>query len=276
MASKIENFNNLADILQCPLCGRALCFKAGSLLCAAGHCYDIAARGYVNFLPNHGRIKGYDAPFFESRRHILAAGFYDGIFEALVQHIPANRPSLRILDAGCGEGFYAARFAKLAGAEVFALDISKEAVKLAARGPSSIRWMVGDISRLPLQNGVVDCLFNIFTPANYDEFRRVLAPGGLVVKAIAGPRHMQELREAARGLIRRSDYGGEQTADYFLRHFEPAGRITVSDTRPVSAAQLEHLLRMTPLLFGVNKALVDWSGLTRITVEAEILAGKAR
>lgn len=275
-AAKIENFNNLADILQCPLCGRALGFTTGSLLCAGGHCYDVAARGYVNFLPNQGPIKGYDAPFFESRRQILAAGFYNGVLEALIVHIPTDRPRLRILDAGCGEGYYASRFAELPGSVVFALDISKEAVKLAAKGPSSVRFLVGDISRLPLQNGVVDCLFNIFTPANYDEFRRVLAPDGLVIKAIPGPRHLQELRHAAQGLIRTEEYGGGQTADHFARHFELVNRQTVSDTRPVTPEQLEQLLRMTPLLFGVNKALVDWRGVTAVTVEAEILLGKAR
>ncbi len=75
-----------------------------------------------------------------------------------------------------------------------------------------MRWLVADLANIPLSDSTVDAILNVFTPANYDEFKRVLKPGGMLVKVIPAPQHMHELRELA----------GEQLVDAILNVFTPA------------------------------------------------------
>ena len=48
---------------------------------------------------------------------------------------------------------------------------------------------------------------------------------------------------------------------------------TVSSAHPINPDALDALIHMTPLLFNVDTERIDWSGLTHVTVEAEVLIG---
>ena len=43
----------------------------------------------------------------------------------------------------------------------------------------------------------IDVLFNIFTPANYQSFYRILKKDGIMVKVIPGAEYLKEFRDAA-------------------------------------------------------------------------------
>ena len=62
----------------------------------------------------------------------------------------------------------------------YAFDLSKESVQLAAKSDASwkVNWFVGDLAHLPIQSKSMDVILDIFSPANYAEFERVLRMKG--------------------------------------------------------------------------------------------------
>lgn len=275
MKKQIVKFLNTQSMFQCPLCKQSLDFaNGGSLVCENNHCFDISSKGYVNFVLNQKPSKAYDALFFESRQEFLQAGFYDHIANTIVNIIKAQGNGLCIVDAGCGEGFYALKLAEQTDAKIFAFDYSKDAIKLASKGGNDVCWMVSDIANIPLKNNRVDCLLNIYTPANYTEFRRVLMSNGILVKVIPGANHLRELRHALRSQLKNEEYSNQEVVECFNQHFDLLDRKIVSQTFPLRQSQLQILLDMTPLMFGVDDEKVDCSNLTSITIEAEILTGR--
>ena len=82
----------------------------------------------------------------------------------------------------------------------YAFDLSKESIQLAAKSDHEwkVKWFVGDLARLPLLDQSMDLLLDIFSPANYQEFKRVLAPDGRLIKVIPTPSHLQEIRQKVR------------------------------------------------------------------------------
>lgn len=113
----------------------------------------------------------------------------------------------RILDAGCGTGgAQRALFGRFPRAAVLALDFAPAMLRQARRAKPWFRTLhavAGDCSALPLADGTVDLVFcNLMLqwlddpePA-FREFRRVLAPRGLLLFSSFGPDTLQELRAA--------------------------------------------------------------------------------
>ncbi len=273
--NKIDKFYPVKNLFQCPICGKKMRFHAGGLVCKKEHRFDISSRGYVNFLQRDRALKGYDAEFFQSRSRFFAAGFYDHIADKVTEIAAAEAGEGIIVDAGCGEGFYSLRLSRQCGARILSFDIAKDAVKIAASHEEPVRWMVADITDIPLRDGVADCILDIFTPASYGQFRRVLKKDGILLKVVPGKNHMIQLRQAAGDAIRNQEYSNEEVLEYFCRHFFLTDRITLSETREVSEEILPDLLHMTPVLFDVERNRIDFSGIREITVEGELLIGRA-
>lgn len=57
---------------------------------------------------------------------------------------------------------------------------------------SGAPWFVADLKRLPVQNAAADVVLNVFSPADYGEFRRVLTPDGELLKVVPGPDYLLE------------------------------------------------------------------------------------
>lgn len=290
--NKVDKFYEIKNILQCPVCGKKIRFHAGGLVCKREHRFDISTKGYVNLLQSSKPLKGYDLKFFESRRRFFEKGYYDHIADAVIQCIlgqdlaagdladgdlaaGVQRNPGVVLDAGCGEGFYAQRLASCTGAQILAFDIASDAIKVAARSDKPVKWMVADITNIPVKDNSIDCILDVFTPANYGEFKRVLKDGGPVVKVIPGKNHMVQLREIAAEALRHKEYSaGEDVQDYFAEHFEVVSQTQVSKTMSIGREDLADLAAMTPLLFDVDKERLDLSSITEITVEGQILVGR--
>jgi 23S rRNA (guanine745-N1)-methyltransferase len=268
-----EKFFDAQQWFRCPLCGEGMnCLQGKSLVCAKGHCFDISSRGYVNLAPNQKALR-YDRDLFESRRAILAGGYYDALLDA-VRDIVSAQGAARLLDAGCGEGYWSSRLAATIDARIFALDLSKDAIQIAARGGGDILWMVGDVANIPLCDGCTDVVLNIFTPANYSEYKRVLKKGGALVKVLPGPQHLVQLRSAASGQLGRAGYSNRRVLECFAQSFGICDRMRICRTLPITPAQLGHLLRMTPLMWGVDTQRMDTGAIADITIDAEIVVGR--
>ena len=280
---KIDKFYEAKNLFQCPKCKKKIRFHAGGLVCKKEHTFDIAAKGYVNLLQQTKNLKGYDSSFFKSRRAFFAAGYYDHIVAEVIdtaKHLLGNMEAPVVLDAGCGEGGYSAAIeAAFAGngvaGQVLAFDIASDAIKVAA-GDDNVKWMVADITNIPVKDGVVDCILAVFTPANYQEFNRVLADNGYLIKVVPGSAHLQELRRVVSDQLQNKEYSNEDVTDYFEDHYELISRVKCTATRELSGENLENLVRMTPLLFDVDKSRLDLSSVTEITIEGEVLVGRKK
>lgn len=253
-------------MLTCPICTDPLTPTGAAFVCPRGHTFDMAREGYVNLLVGraHGAV-GDTKEMLRARRTFLERGFYAPLSQQMnamaaqltlahtvVGGTPPAAPLL--LDAGCGEGYYlgrlyeslAARFAT-GTFSYLGIDIAKEAVRLAAkRYHHAIRFAVADVKRrIPVADASVALLLNIFAPRHPAEFARVVAPGGTLLIAIPGPRHLIELRERY-GLIGIEPEKARHIAAQLAGLFTLVASAPLDYTLDLSGDDVRQLLIMTP------------------------------
>ena len=274
---KLQRFAS-ATAFSCPICQENLTLVESSLKCNNRHSFDLAKFGYVNLAPQIKQSANYDKENFQNRQQILEAGFYQAILEAVSDLLASSETSTTVLDIGCGEGFYSRKLQERHPDKTFyAFDISKDSVQIAAKSEPNwaVNWFVGDLARLPIKDASMDILLDIFSPANYGEFRRVLSKDGILIKVIPTKNHLKEIRQKVQDQLTNKDYSNQDIKEHFQEHFTILSSQTASLTKTITAEQLQALLSMTPLLFHIDQSKIDWSQLTEITIEAEILVGKA-
>ena len=274
---KLQRFAS-ATAFACPICQENLTLLENSLKCNNRHSFDLAKFGYVNLAPQIKQSANYDKENFQNRQQILEAGFYQAILETVSDLLSNSKNAKTILDIGCGEGFYSRKLQERHPDKTFyAFDISKDSVQIAAKSDPNwaVNWFVGDLARLPIKDASMDILLDIFSPANYGEFRRVLSKDGILIKVIPTENHLKEIRQRVQDQLTNKDYSNQDIKNHFQEHFTILSSQTASLTKTITAEQLQALLSMTPLLFHVDQTKIDWSQLTEITIEAEILVGKA-
>ena len=295
---KFDKYADCGRVLACPVCGGSLQLQDRSLVCDARHSFDLAKQGYVN-LYRGKPINEYTKESFQERQTILEKGMYAHLLEEICDFLTKtygqdaaevsgadSKPAKKVLlDAGCGEGYYTREIAQRLGAqlELYGTDLSRDSIQLAAgtangmgSGPADIKWFVSDIGRLPVADKSVDYVLDIFTSANYQEFQRVLADGGYLIKVIPGEGHVKELREAASDQLYHKEYKERRGAAVFGEHFDVVLQKTVSRTFEVTPEERDIFIRMTPLLFAVDKSKIDWTQVKTITVEGQLLIGRKK
>lgn len=118
------------------------------------------------------------------------------------------------MDAGCGEGSYDKYlYDALNGPQLAAFDLSKEAVRLAAKLLPEAAFCVGGSFCAPVRDGWADLLLNIFSPMAEAEFVRMLRPGGHLIYAVPTARHLFGLKEVLyehpyENEVRQTEYDG--------------------------------------------------------------------
>jgi len=274
---KLQRFAT-ASAFSCPICQDNLTLVETSLKCSNRHSFDLAKFGYVNLAPQIKQSANYDKENFQNRQQILEDGFYQTILEGISDLLATKSSAKTILDIGCGEGFYSRKLQESHSEKTFyAFDISKDSVQIAAKSEPNwaVNWFVGDLARLPIKNASMDILLDIFSPANYGEFRRVLSQNGILIKVIPTENHLKEIRQMVQDHLTKKDYSNQDIKEHFQEHFTIQSSQIASLTKPITPEQRQALLSMTPLLFNIDQTKIDWSKLTEITIEAEILVGKA-
>ena len=274
---KLQRFAS-ATAFACPICQENLTLVETSFKCCNRHSFDLAKFGYINLEPQIKQSANYDKENFQNRQQILEAAFYQAILEAISDLLASSKTTTTILDIGCGEGFYSRKLQESHSEKTFyAFDISKDSVQIAAKSEPNwaVNWFVGDLARLPIKDASMDILLDIFSPANYGEFRRVLSKDGILIKVIPTENHLKEIRQKVQDQLTNKDYSNQDIKEHFQEHFTILSNQTASLTKTITADQLQALLSMTPLLFHIDQSKIDWSQLTEITIEAEILVGKA-
>jgi 23S rRNA (guanine745-N1)-methyltransferase len=193
------------SILICPHCQSPLqLIEKRSYGCENNHQFDIAKEGYVNLLPvNQKKSKnpGDNDVMIAARRSFLEAGHYVPLVNEVVQLICEQlneKEEATILDTGCGEGYYTNRIEEKLSADnsqVFGTDISKYAVRLAAKRYKTSNFFVSSIFNLPVADSAVDLIVSIFAPFQAEEFQRVLAVNGKLLIVSPAENHMKEIAE---------------------------------------------------------------------------------
>jgi 23S rRNA (guanine745-N1)-methyltransferase len=183
--------------IRCPLCHERLLHDDHSMVCASNHRFDRAREGYLNLLPvqqKNSLDPGDDADMVAARRSFLEAGYYAPFRDTLKGIIEPLHAGVT-LDSGCGEGWYT-QILREVSSDIVALDISKHAVKRAAKRMTEATWMVASSNDIPLYDGSVDVMTAIFSPVQVTEAARVLDDYGSLVIAAPGEKHLWELRDA--------------------------------------------------------------------------------
>jgi 23S rRNA (guanine745-N1)-methyltransferase len=239
--------------LICPVCRERLERLGQCLTCCNRHSFDVAHEGYVNLLRT--KVHGDTRDMVAARRRFLDRGHYATIADAVsreaLSHLTACKAG-HLLDSGCGEGYYLGsllqRIAALPEVAVHAtgIDASRDAVRAAARRYPDVTFAVSDVHDLiPVEDGSVDVLLDIFAPRNALEYRRVLTLDGLVIVVIPQPDHLVELRDVVPLLGIQPDKATKIERD-FSRYFHPVHRVAVSRSLALSEIEVRDLVAMSP------------------------------
>lgn len=206
----------MSNLLACPVCQQPLTQQENNLRCSAGHSFDRAKQGYWNLLLSHkkkSKDPGDNAEMVLSRRDFLDQGHYRQLSAQINQLVLDNLPAepSRILDMGCGEGFYTAALEQAlseAGRQdkLIGLDISKHAVKAACRRSKEIDWLVASGANIPVPAESLDGLTVLFSRLMPDAFAKPLKQDAFLLLAWTGERHLIELRELIYDEVRASHY----------------------------------------------------------------------
>ncbi|MBE5803955.1 MAG: methyltransferase domain-containing protein [Clostridiales bacterium] len=244
MLSKREKLYQAAEgmnALRCPVCGGDLNRSGDDFACGAKHRVNVNRKGCLNFLSTPVD-SCYDAALFQARRRVFAAGCYRAVADALEEMLPQGVH--RLLDAGCGDGWYLnALLMKHDDWQGAGVDISRDAILQATDQPCTALWCVGDLRKLPFRDGAFTAILDVLTPANYDEFRRVLAPEGMLLKVYPGSGYLWEIR-AARGM---EPYAEGQVEAYLREKATILAERRVTVSHPVTPELWRDFVWMTPL-----------------------------
>lgn len=174
-------------------------------MCSANHHFDQAKQGYWNLLqPQDRKSKnpGDSENAVLARHRWLQNGHAKSLIETLRQWLKSSRvasgaeTNQRTLDLGCGEGSFGPALFPDDADSYCGIDLSKRAIKLAARGWPEATWVLANADRvLPAADESVQRVVSLFGRRPISEIQRVLVPGGICVVAVPGEEDLIELRE---------------------------------------------------------------------------------
>ena len=240
----------------CPICAAPLERTEQTYRCPKGHSYDVAREGYVNLLPanrKHAKDPGDNREMTAARTRFLDGGHYAPLLEVLCRLIVGRAPKA-LLDSGCGEGYYTAGILSAlasAGRSVrcAGVDLSRSALKKAARRTTGAEFAVASVYHLPIADQSVDLLLNCFSPLALEEFRRVLRPDGWFLYVVPGARHLWELKS----VLYETPYENPEEAIPY-EGFDYVDILPMEFSMALDAPALADLFRMTPYFWKTPKA----------------------
>lgn len=241
---------------RCPLCHQPLNRQNLSWHCEHKHCFDIAKEGYVNLLPvqnKHSKNPGDNALMMQARRAFLDAGYYqplsDQINQLLSQHLTE---SANLLDIGCGEGYYTARLAEALAdksTQLWGLDISKTAIRYAAKRYPAINFSVASAYDLPFADQSFDAVMRIYAPSLAAEVGRILKHQAWLLTVQPAAHHLYELKQAIYQTPRLHEDTAEELPGLVLHHQQSLSYV-IELKQPQDTL---NLLNMTPFAWKLTE-----------------------
>ena len=262
----------MTSFFTCPVCGNALTGDK-TFKCPNNHSFDKNKHGYLNLLMSNASASkrhGDDRLMVLARSEFLEQGHYAPVREALTDALRKHaRQGMRILDAGCGEGWYTAYFAqqlKDYAPAVAGVDISKDALRQAAkRGLTELA--VASTAKLPVASESCDAVLNIFSPPELKEFHRVLKEDGMLIRALPMENHLLGLKQAVYDTALLNPVPVTDIEGYRLLEAVP-----VQYEITVHGEDIWNLFTMTPYYYKTGKADQEkLKTLDTLTTQVEIL-----
>ena len=249
---------------KCPICHQPLTLTAKSLVCNARHTYDLSKEGYANLLianQKKSRNPGDNKLMIDARRAFLELGEYDFLIKKIATFL---EDSISIFDAGCGEGYY---LDKLSSGKGYGMDISKSAIKIAAKKYKHLHFIVGSVYQIPVLDESFDTIISIFSPTHFKEFHRILNAQGKVILVTAAPNHMQSI---AAIIYDKFKPHSQKTSFDFDKGFELIHDEIITKTLHLTSNEtILNLLKMTPYYWNtVPEKLEKFTQLKTLDVEA--------
>ena len=187
----------------CPKCSLPLAaLEDGCAKCSRGHTFDRSKEGYYNLLLSNAPRHGDNREMVLARRNFLDTGAYlplaKRVGELATEYFSKSED---VLDVGCGEGYYTDILERATRAaerdlKVFGFDISKDAVRLAAKRNPELSLAVASAYKMPFADASFGGVLNLFSPLALSEIERVLKPGGYFIMVIPGVEHLFGLKAA--------------------------------------------------------------------------------
>lgn len=245
---------------SCPLCHQPLSLSERTYRCHNNHSFDLAKEGYIHLMPvQHKRSKdpGDNKEMMQARRRFLEKDYY----QPLKQHIAKlcahtlMQTQHRLLDIGCGEGYYTSEVATQltqqdAHSNVYGLDISKVAIRYAAKRYHNCHFSVASSHRLPFADQSLDAVLRIYAPCKAQELSRVLDENGVVITVTPAGRHLYQLRDKIYPDVRLHPEDAEQIEGFELEQQEK-----LSYTMALNNGDADDLLQMTPFAWKASTEL---------------------
>lgn len=246
----------------CPYCQNSLIESSNkNYTCELNHSFDVSKEGYINLLPvNQKKSKspGDNEMMISARRDFLELGFYDPLIESIKTIIQEdftfNENHFVALDAGCGEGYYSEKVMNnIPGltSQIIGTDISKYAVKNAAKKYKENFYFVSSVFNLPVATESIDLILSIFSPFKPEEFNRVLAKDGYLIVVSPGENHLKELAELIYDNFRAHENNVVEKMAPSLEHH--ATKKATFNIHITEVESLLILLKMTPYYWSTSK-----------------------
>ncbi|WP_159738984.1 23S rRNA (guanine(745)-N(1))-methyltransferase [Vibrio atypicus] len=261
----------------CPLCHQSLSLTARTYRCENNHSFDLAKEGYINLMPvQHKRSKdpGDNKEMMQARRRFLEQEHYQqmkrNIADLCAKYVQGTNHQL--LDIGCGEGYYttevaSALLSQSSSAQTYGLDISKVAIRYAAKRYPNCTFSVASSHRLPFEERSLDAVLRIYAPCKAEELARVVTDNGVVITVSPAGRHLYQLREAIYTDVRLHSEEIETIEGFELEHEEK-----LSYTMELGNGAGYDLLQMTPFAWKASDELrAQLKSATLFECEADFL-----
>lgn len=243
------------SIIICPFCKSTLALSSEKTYsCENRHTFDVAKQGYINLLPvnqKKSKAPGDNEMMITARRNFLELGFYDPLIESITNLVSSElsfkTEEIIAFDAGCGEGYYSENaLNSLPGltTDIYGTDISKYAVKNAARKYKANFYFVSSVYNLPIADASTDIILSVFSPMKAEEFKRILSVDGYVIVVTPAPNHLREMAELIYDTFKPHTVNAEEkmTSEFEL----VLNKRTTFTIDIKNGADLLSLLKMTP------------------------------
>ena len=252
------------SLLVCPVCKAPLTENDKNYICPKGHNFDKAKQGYVNLLMSSKQgVHGDDKLMVNARRLFLEKGHYAPMRSEVAQILGKGNT---VLDAGCGEGYYTSVIAE--NNTVYGIDISKEALKVAAKKCKNAFFAVASIYELPFADNSFDACVNIFAPDSPSEYLRILKKGGRLIMVTPMENHLMELKSAVYSTPYKNSFVDPIRSGFdIISSKELKYTITLE-----SNAEIVSLFQMTPYYYNTSPSdRQKLDSLNRLSTKVEFL-----
>lgn len=192
----------------------------------------------------------------QARRRFFDSGVFDPLMEQILAAFSCfDTAPFTLLDCGCGEGHSLGALSDAYAGTFYGVDISKEAIRCAAKRYKKANWMVANVMRsLPFANQSLDGILSVLAPRNPVEFSRILKPDGVLVLGVPGLNHLIEVRTELAENVPDFEEKADEAVLRCQPYFTEIQRTAHRYERMLHRDQLADLIKMTPIFWNSSPA----------------------